>query len=107
MLSLRTVVKLIVMGKNRKRFLISALRFHGDILLTTPIINCIKRVYPESVIDFLVYKGTGVIVENDSRIQNIFEAHQSSEVSLFNRVFTIRPIRSYTTIVTWASSGRL
>ncbi len=87
MLSLRTVVKLIVMSKNRKRFLICALRFHGDILLTIPIVNCIKRVYPESAIDLLVYKGTGTIVENDSRIQNIFEAHQSSEISLFKRLF--------------------
>ena len=87
MLSLETVVKLIVMDKNRKRFLICVLRFHGDTLLTVPIINCIKRVYPESAIDLLVYRGSGAILENDSRIENIFEAHQSSEISLVNRLF--------------------
>jgi len=75
------------MDKNRKRFLICVLRFHGDTLLTVPIINCIKRVYPESAIDLLVYRGSGAILENDSRIENIFEAHQSSEISLVNRLF--------------------
>ena len=44
------------MGEKRQRFLIAVLRFHGDVLLTTPVIGEIKRIYPDSIIDLLVYK---------------------------------------------------
>ena len=57
------------MGKKRQRFLIAILRFHGDVLLTTPMINEIKRIYPESILDLLVYKGTGVLLGADERMR--------------------------------------
>ena len=68
------------------RFLITVLRFHGDVLLTSPLINEIKRINPESVIDLLVYKGTGVLFEGDERINNILEVEPSSSASLTKRL---------------------
>ncbi len=61
------------MGEKRKRFLIAILRFHGDVLLTTPLIDEIKRIHPKSILDLLVYKGTGVLLEADKRINHILE----------------------------------
>ena len=76
------------MNKKRKRFLITVLRFHGDVLLTSPIINTIRRVYPDAIIDLLVYKGTGVLLENHSGIHNILEADHSSKLNFTQRLFS-------------------
>ena len=46
-----------------QRFLVAVLRFHGDVLLTTPMISEIKENYPDSIIDLLVYKGMGSMLE--------------------------------------------
>ena len=74
------------MDKRRKRFLITVLRFHGDVLLTTPIINSIKRVYPDAMIDLLVYRDTGVLLENDPRVANILEVQLSTKLSFIKRI---------------------
>ena len=75
------------MGDKSKRFLIAILRFHGDVLLTTPMISEIKRIFPDSIIDLLVYKGTGSILEFDKRVNSILEAELSSEVNIIKRTF--------------------
>ena len=49
----------------KKKFLIVILRFHGDVLLTKPMIDNIKLNVPDSEIDLLVYKGTGSILEHE------------------------------------------
>ena len=47
------------------RVLVVALRRLGDVLLTTPLIRSIKRAYPMSTIDALVFAGTeGVLAGN-------------------------------------------
>ena len=56
------------MVEKTQRFLLAVLRFHGDVLLTTPMISEIKENYPDSTIDLLVYKGTGSILESDPRV---------------------------------------
>ena len=75
------------MGKKRQRFLIAVLRFHGDVLLTTPMISEIKRIFPDSIIDLLVYKGTASILELDDRINSVLEAEPSADSSLVKRTF--------------------
>ena len=74
------------MKEENKRFLIALLRFHGDIVLITPLIAAIKRLYPDSKIDLLVYKGTHFILEDDTRINEVFEANLSSETGLFKKI---------------------
>tara|TARA_Y100001960_G_scaffold311240_1_gene371611 strand:- start:3220 stop:4287 length:1068 start_codon:yes stop_codon:yes gene_type:complete len=75
------------MNNKTQRFLIAILRFHGDVLLTTPIISEIKRICPNSKIDMLVYKGTGSILENDIRINKVVEAEISLETKLIKRIY--------------------
>ena len=75
------------MSEKRQRFLIATLRFHGDVLLTTPMISEIKRIFPDSIIDLLVYKGTGSILELDDRIGNILEAEPSANSNFIKRTF--------------------
>jgi len=75
------------MVEKTQRFLLAVLRFHGDVLLTTPMISEIKKNYPESIIDLLVYKGTGSILESDHRVNNIIEAEPSSSSNVLIRIF--------------------
>ena len=70
-----------------KRILIALLRFHGDIVLITPLIAAIKRLYPKSKIDLLVYKGTHRILDDDTRIDEVFEANLSSKTGFFKKIF--------------------
>ena len=47
------------------RILVVALRRLGDVLLTTPLMRSLKRAYPASVIDALVFAGTeGILAGN-------------------------------------------
>ena len=86
------------MDEKRRRFLIAILRFHGDVLLTTPMISEIKRIFPDSIIDLLVYKGTGSILEFDDRINNILEAEPSSNSNFIKRtskeILLLRTLRN-------------
>ena len=75
------------MGEKRQRFLIAVLRFHGDVLLTTPVIGEIKRIYPDSIIDLLVYSGTGSILKFDDRINSVLEAEASADSNFIKIAF--------------------
>ena len=69
-----------------KKFLIVVLRFHGDVLLTKPMIDNIKLNFPESEVDLLVYEGTGSILENDKFLSEIIEIETSSKKNIFSRI---------------------
>lgn len=43
----------------------------GDIVLTTPIIRCLRRRFPNARIDFLVKKSFKAVVEDNPHINNI------------------------------------
>ena len=56
-----------------KKFLIVVLRFHGDVLLTKPMIDNVKLNFQDSEIDLLVYRGTGSILEEEKAVSEIIE----------------------------------
>ncbi len=54
--------------RNQKRFdsiLVFALPSLGDVLLSTPLLRSLRRAYPESVLDVLVYEGQDGILEGN------------------------------------------
>ncbi len=75
------------MERENKRFLIALLRFHGDMVLITPLISTIKRLYPHATIDVLVYEGTAKVLLDDDRINKTYEAHLSSETSFLKKIY--------------------
>lgn len=54
------------------RILIVKLRFHGDMLLTTPLISTLKARYPEAAIDVLLYADTIPILSKHPDIHRLY-----------------------------------
>lgn len=59
------------MPPNPKRILVIAMRFLGDVLLTTPLIHSLKLAYPDAEIDVLVYANTAAMLEGNPDINQI------------------------------------
>ena len=55
----------------RPRILVIALRRLGDVLLTTPLIRSIRRAWPDSILDVLVFADTAGILEGNPDIDRI------------------------------------
>lgn len=56
---------------NNKKFLIIQTAFLGDVILTLPIVQELKRKYPESEIDFLCIPETSELLKNNPHISEI------------------------------------
>lgn len=56
---------------NVKRVLVIMLRYHGDVLLTSPIFNVLKAQYPGLEIDALVYADTAPMLRNHPAIRTV------------------------------------
>lgn len=54
------------------RILVCKLKFYGDMLLTTPVIATLKRIYPQAKIDILLYKDTKAILSADPDINDFY-----------------------------------
>ena len=67
------------------KYLIVILRFHGDVLLTKPMLDNIKLNDPDSEIDLLVYKGTGSILEQEDSVSEIIEIEASSKENIYKK----------------------
>lgn len=48
------------------------MRFHGDMLLTTPVISSLKQNYPDAQIDVLLYQDTIPILSENQEIHTLY-----------------------------------
>lgn len=60
------------MKKQFKKILVIKMRFHGDMLLTTPVISSLKHQYPDAEIDVLLYQDTRPILSENSEINALY-----------------------------------
>ncbi|MCU7806853.1 MAG: glycosyltransferase family 9 protein, partial [Candidatus Thiodiazotropha sp. (ex Semelilucina semeliformis)] len=61
-----------------ERVLVIATRRIGDVLLVTPLIHSLKQAWPESIIDVLVFRNTGAILEGNQDIAKLIEVEAKS-----------------------------
>lgn len=54
-----------------RTILICCLRLIGDVILATPMIDILKKAYPDAAIDFLVNRKTGEFLEKDPRVRKV------------------------------------
>lgn len=55
-----------------RRILLIKLRHHGDMLLTTPVINTLRQNYPDAQIDILLYQETQDMLASNLALSQIF-----------------------------------
>lgn len=60
------------MEKQPQKILIIKMRFHGDMLVTTPVISTLKHQYPNARIDVLLYKDTVPILSENPEISTLY-----------------------------------
>lgn len=59
-----------------QRFLVIQTAFLGDVILATPVISELKRLYPEAEVDVLVRKGNEGILKNHPAIHEVFSLNK-------------------------------
>ncbi len=60
-------------GDAFKKILIIRLSAMGDVLLTTPLIRCLKQRFPDCKIDFLVKEAYGSLIQNNPSLHSIWK----------------------------------
>jgi heptosyltransferase III len=60
----------------RPRILVITMRRIGDVLLTTPLIRSLRRGWPDSQIDLLVFRGTEGVLAGNSDIADVIAVPQ-------------------------------
>ncbi|HAU5593732.1 TPA: lipopolysaccharide core heptosyltransferase RfaQ [Citrobacter amalonaticus] len=60
------------MEKPFRKILVIKMRFHGDMLLTTPVISTLKQNYPDAKIDMLLYQDTMPILSENPEINTLY-----------------------------------
>ena len=55
------------------RILIIQTAFIGDVILATPVLSELKRLFPSAELDVLVKKGNGVLLEQDPTVRMLYQ----------------------------------
>ena len=82
------------------------MRFHGDMLLTTPVISSLKKNYPDAKIDVLLYQDTIPILSENPEINALYgiknkKAKASEKIANFlnvKRGSAVLRVRQITTL---------
>lgn len=91
------------------RFLIIQTAFLGDVILATPVVSELKRIYPDAKIDVLVRKGNETLLQHNPNINNtlVFDKSSSKFSALKRIIKEVRQVK-YTEVINlqrYASSG--
>lgn len=75
-----------------ERILIIQTAFLGDVILATPVVSELKRLYPSSKIDFVVKKGNESLLSNNPKIDSVlvFDKSKGKWKSLLGLIKTFR-----------------
>lgn len=96
-----------------QRILIIKLRHHGDMLLTTPVINTLHQHYPDAEIDMLMYLETRDMLASHPALHQLFtidrqwkkqglRAHMTHEIRLVRQLMQ----RKYDLVINLADQWR-
>jgi ADP-heptose:LPS heptosyltransferase len=75
------------------QILIIQTAFLGDLILSTALIEKLKKIYPDSSIDILIKKGNEKVLNHHPEIRNIFLFDKGSKFNSFLK--NIKEIRSF------------
>lgn len=81
------------------RILIIRFSSIGDVILTTPLIRCLRSAYPEVRIDFLIKKEFSVVLSNNPHLSSIITFDKNAGKGELKRVREIIRQNKYSHIV--------
>lgn len=89
-----------------QRFLIIQTAFLGDVILSTPVISELNRIYPDAKIDVVVRKGNESLLANNPKINQVFvwNKQEGKYKSLFGIIKAIRKFK-YDEVITLQRYG--
>lgn len=92
-----------------QRFLIIQTAFLGDVILSTPVISELKRIYPDALIDVVVRKGNESLLSHNSKINQLFiwNKKKNKYKSLLSVIKSVRK-QKYNEVITlqrYANAG--
>ncbi|MEX2485503.1 MAG: glycosyltransferase family 9 protein [Brumimicrobium sp.] len=92
-----------------KQFLIIQTAFLGDVILCTPLISELNRIYPNAKIDIVVRKGNEYLLKNNPKINQVYiwEKKKGKYKSLISVIKQVRK-NKYTEVINlqrFTSSG--
>lgn len=75
-----------------KKILVIQLKQIGDVLLSSPICNTLKKNFPDYTIDYIIYDYTFGVVENNPNIDNVIKItskERNSKLEFFKFLFKL------------------
>lgn len=91
------------------KILIIQTAFLGDVILATPMVSELKRLFPSAKIDFLVKKGNQSLLENNPHLNAVFTFDKSNgkwkDISRLIRQFRTENYDLVVNLQRFASSG--
>ena len=92
------------------KILIIQQKMIGDVLISSILCNNLKKAYPNSQVDYLVYESTAAVLQGNPNIDNIIlfkEKHRSSSIEFLKIAYKIRKekydlvIDAYSKLESW------
>lgn len=77
-----------------KKILVIQNKRIGDVLIASTIANNMKKCFPESRIDYLVYDYTTGVIENNPNIDRILAVEEKELKKIGNLLLTIKQVRN-------------
>ncbi len=93
------------MSVKPRRILVIALRYLGDVLLTTPLIRSLRQAYPDAQLDMLVYVNTVAMLEGNPDINQFITVPNRAKLADHWALFR-QLARGYDLAITTQSGDR-
>lgn len=81
------------------KFLIIRFSSIGDVILTTPLIRCLRAKFPKAQIDFLIKKEFAVVLSNNPHLSNIITFDKKAGKGELSRIRQLVKQNNYTHIL--------
>lgn len=79
---------------NPNKILIIQTAFLGDVILSTPLIRALKKIFPDSLIDILTIPGTSIVFRDNPHVNSTLHFNKKKFInkifSFIDLIFTIR-----------------
>lgn len=69
------------------RILVIAMRYLGDVLLTTPLLRSLRQAYPDAQLDVLVFRNTASMLEGNPDISHILTTPNRPKFGDYRQLF--------------------